>query len=52
MSEPREILKLEKTLNEIAHTLYDLGDYQKAIRWYDKAIESNPDSPRTYLNKG
>ena len=61
MSKPKEILKIEKTfnitLNEIAlvdsgNALYDLGNYQEAIKYYDKAIELNSDFPRAYLNKG
>nr|WP_276020149.1 tetratricopeptide repeat protein [Acetivibrio straminisolvens] len=34
-----------------ADSEFDLGEYEKAIEYYDKALELNPDSDKAYIGK-
>lgn len=32
--------------------LFGLGNYEEAIKWYDKALAIDPEYAQTYYNKG
>jgi len=45
-------LSLEHEYHNLANDYYKIGEFEKSVEHYDKALELNPDLLETYFNRG